>query len=243
LKAIILAAGRGSRMGNLTDEIPKCLIEINGKTLLDKQIESLNSAGIYEIGIVTGYRRDLLLNRNLTFFHNERWEVTNMVSSLACASLWLEKEPCIVSYSDIFYGYTGPFALAKSRAALAVCFDPNWLALWKSRFGDPLLDAEEFRLNSDGTVAAIGYKPASLDQIEGQYMGLLRVSPSGWEEIKRIRSSLAPSIQDQMHMTGTLQQVIDAKKVPVNAIPYVGEWGEVDIVSDLSLYTQSYKSL
>ena len=62
MKAIILAAGRGSRMKELTEEIPKCLLEVEDKALLDRQIESLRGAGIDEIAIVTGYKRELLID-------------------------------------------------------------------------------------------------------------------------------------------------------------------------------------
>lgn len=102
MKAIILAAGRGSRMKGLTDDRPKCLVELEGKPLLDRQIQALGEAGCDEIAIVTGYRRDQLMNRGLVEFSNERWSETNMVSSLACAEDWLQSSPCIVSYSDIF---------------------------------------------------------------------------------------------------------------------------------------------
>ena len=107
MRAIILAAGRGSRMGHLTRASPKCLLEFRGKTLLDWQIDAIRSAGIEKIAIVTGYRRDLLLDRGLVEFHNERWAETNMVVSLSRASSWLREAPCVVSYSDIFYSKTG----------------------------------------------------------------------------------------------------------------------------------------
>ncbi len=102
MKAIILAAGRGSRMNHLTDDIPKCLVKLNGKSLLSRQIESLRKAGISEIGIVTGYKHELLRNVADFEFHNPHWADTNMVSSLVCADSWLRYEPCIVSYSDSF---------------------------------------------------------------------------------------------------------------------------------------------
>ena len=56
MKTIILAAGRGSRMGNLTDEKPKCLLEVFGKPLIEHQIEALTKGGIEDIAIVTGYK-------------------------------------------------------------------------------------------------------------------------------------------------------------------------------------------
>lgn len=236
MKAIILAAGRGSRMKDLTDERPKCLVEMRGKALLDWQLEALRAAGIMEISIVTGYKRELLANRGLVEFHNARWAETNMVSSLACAEAWLKAEPCIVSYSDIFYSPAAAQSLMNCNASLAVTYDPNWLELWTHRFGDPLLDAETFRLTPEHTLAEIGNKPKSLDEVQGQYMGLLRFTPEGWHEVLRIRAGLNPELRDKMHMTGTLQKVIEAAKTPIEAIPYFGKWGEVDSESDLSKY-------
>ncbi|MGE5491994.1 MAG: phosphocholine cytidylyltransferase family protein [Actinomycetota bacterium] len=237
MKAIILAAGRGSRMKAMTDDRPKCLVEFRGKPLLQWQIEALQAAGITDIGIVTGYKRELLADRGLVEFHNPRWSETNMVSSLACARDWLLAEPCIVSYSDIFYESNAVSALMESVAALAITYDTQWLELWSRRFGDPLLDAETFRLNADGTLAEIGGKPSSIAEIEGQYMGLLRFTPAGWSEIEAIRKALPQTDQDRMHMTGTLQRVIDAKRIGIGTVPYTGTWGEIDSIDDLSAYS------
>jgi choline kinase len=236
MKAIILAAGRGSRMKDLTEERPKCLVELHGKTLLDWQLEALRAAGIKEIAIVTGYKRELLADRRLVEFHNVRWAETNMVSSLACVQDWLQAEPCIVSYSDIFYSPVAVQSLMTCTASLAVTYDPNWLELWTQRFGDPLLDAETFRLTSEHTLAQIGKKPMSVDEVEGQYMGLLRFTPEGWAEVLRILSGLTSAQCDRIHMTGTLQRVIDAGCVAIAAVPYHGEWGEVDSAEDLASY-------
>jgi choline kinase len=237
MKAIILAAGRGSRMKNLTDERPKCLVELRNKALLDWQLEALRAAGINEIAIVTGYKRELLVGRGLVEFHNPRWAETQMVSSLICAEALLQAEPCIVSYSDLFYSPAAVQSLMACTWSLAVAYDPNWLELWTQRFGNPLLDAETFRLSPEHTLAEIGNKPKSLDEVQGQYMGLLRFTPKGWAEIVRLLATLAPSEADRMHMTGILQRVVSAGRVAIGAIPYVGEWGEVDSEDDLSLYT------
>lgn len=236
MKAIILAAGRGSRMKDLTDDRPKCLIELRGRPLLDWQLAALREAGIEEIAIVTGYRRELLAGRGLAEFHNPRWAETQMVSSLACAESWLTAEPCIVSYSDIFYHSTAVQSLMACPAALAVTYDPNWLDLWTRRFGNPLLDAESFRLTPSHTLAEIGHRPRAIEEVQGQYMGLLRFTPAGWAEVARIRATLSPEQRDRMHMTGTLQQVIEARRIAIAAIVYEGEWGEVDSAEDLAGY-------
>ena len=237
MRAIILAAGRGSRMKNHTEEKPKCLVALRGRTLLDWQLEALRGAGITEIAVVTGYKRELLTNRGLVEFHNPRWADTNMVSSLACAEDWLVAGPCIISYSDIFYDSSAVKALMASEAALAVTYDPQWRALWTKRFVDPLTDAETFRLNADGSLAEIGERPKTVDEIQGQYMGLLRFTPDGWAEVQRLRAQLSDAERDPIHMTGTLQKVLEAGRVSVAALPTTGPWGEVDSAEDLAAYS------
>jgi len=241
MKAIILAAGRGSRMKKLTDERPKCLVEVKGKTLLDWQLVALREAGINQIAIVTGYKRELLAGRGLKEFYNARWAETNMVSSLAYAQEWLQAEPCIVSYSDIFYSAQAIKSLINSESTLAVTYDKNWLDLWKQRFDDPLLDAETFRLNSDNTLAEIGNKPKTVEEVQGQYMGLLQFTPQSWDEILRIRTKLSSAECDRIHMTGALQKVIEAGRVPIEAVPYELTWGEIDSADDLMAYQNQIK--
>ena len=241
MKAIILAAGRGSRMKNLTDERPKCLVELYDKPLLEHQLAALNQAGIDEIAIVSGYRSELLSDYGLMEFHNVRWIETNMVSSLSCAQDWLQAEPCIVSYSDIFYGASAVKSLIENRDELALTYDPNWLELWSCRFEDPLLDAETFRMAPDQKLSEIGKQPQSIDEVEGQYMGLLRFTPRGWAEVLRIRKKLSSVECDKMHMTETLQRVLEAGNVSITAMPYLGKWGEVDSIEDLSLYKTKIK--
>lgn len=223
-------------MKHLTDERPKCLVEVRGKSLLDRQLEALRTAGITEIAVVTGFKRELLADRGLVEFHNARWAETNMVSSMACAEDWMQVEPCIVSYSDIFYGPAAVRSLMTCEASLAVTYDPDWQALWTQRFGDPLLDAETFRLTPEKTLAEIGKRPTSVDEVQGQYMGLLRFTPEGWAEVTRVRAGLTSDQRDKMHMTDTLQEVIVAGRVAIAAVPYTGDWGEVDSADDLDAY-------
>jgi choline kinase len=123
-------------------------------------------------------------------------------------------------------------------APLAVTYDSNWLALWEKRFGDPLLDAETFRIKPDETLSEIGNKPRSVDEIDGQYMGLLRFTPASWDEVCRVRADLTQLERDKMHMTGTLQRIIDAGRMSVRAVCYDRPWGEIDSPGDLSRYEE-----
>ena len=82
----------------------------------------------------------------------------------------------------------------------------------------------------------IGGKPHSVSQIQGQYMGLLLFTPQGWSEVIRIRSTLSEHQRDSSHMTGTLQLVINEGRLPISALAYQGDWGEVDSQQDLIFY-------
>jgi choline kinase len=236
MKALILAAGRGSRMKGLTDSKPKCLVELHGRALITYQLAALREAGITDIGIVTGYRREMLSYYALTSFYNERWDETNMVSSLSCAGQWLQNNDCIVSYSDIFYEASAITSLIETQANIAITYDPNWLDIWQSRFENPLSDAETFRINVKNELTEIGNQPKSTDQIQGQYMGLLKFTPKGFESLMKLRNELSTDMQDKLHMTAALQKVIESKVLGIKAIPYLGRWGEVDSEDDLACY-------
>lgn len=241
MKAIILAAGRGSRMGGLTEAKPKCLVELAGKPLLARQRDALTGGGATGVGVVRGYRGDLFEEMGLTLFDNPRWAESNMVVSLTCATPWLRAERCIISYSDIFYSAATVRALAACNDEIAMSFDPHWRTLWEKRFSDPLADAETFRLDAQGYVTAIGKKTTDITEIQGQYMGLLSFSPSGWSKVESFLAGFDPKAVDKLDMTSLLSGLI-AQGVKVRAVAAEGAWGEVDSASDLAVYEAMIQS-
>ncbi len=235
MKAIILAAGRGSRMGSLTANQPKCLVKLAGKSLLECQLESLRGSGINEIGIVRGYLAEQLSIPKIKFFDNERWEKTNMVFSLSCAKEWLQNDICIVSYSDIIYSVDAVNILKKAHGDIVINYDKNWLKLWKERFDDPLIDAETFQVDAEGRLLEIGNKPKTIEEIKGQYMGLFKITPKGWEKIENYLSRLTQKEFDPMFVTTLLQNLIHIG-VEISTIPIRDNWFEIDSEKDLKIY-------
>jgi choline kinase len=120
--------------------------------------------------------------------------------------------------------------------SLAITYDPNYLQLWKDRFINPIEDLESFRLNSKSEVLEIGNKISSFDQAEGQYMGLIKITPEIWCEIEAVLSNLSNEIFYTLDMT-SLFNILLEKKIKIKAISIENEkWGEVDQLSDLNLY-------
>lgn len=216
------------------------MVELGGRPLLEWQTASLSLAGVEEVAIVTGWRRELLEGRVSSTFHNKRWMETNMVMSMVCAAKWLEAEPCIVSYSDIFYPPQAVTSLMACKSDIALTYDPNWLELWSRRFSDPLLDAETFRIDAKARIIEIGNKTKRVEDIEGQYMGLLYFTPTGWNSVRHFLEQIGPTRCDKLDMTSLLSELIEGG-ASIQAIPIRGRWGEVDSGSDLAIYDEDFQ--
>ena len=238
MKAIILAAGRGSRMGGLTSEQPKCMTVLGGKPLVQWQLDALRGGGIEKVAIVRGYLPETFC-LPVHYFDNRRWADTNMVLSLAEARPWLRETPCVVSYSDIVYGQDTVARLVAADGDIVITYDPHWRKLWEMRFDDPLKDAETFKIDGTGHLLEIGRRAKSMDEIGGQYMGLLRFTPRGWQQVEDFLTTLTSEQADQLDMTSLLRQLLD-RGVKIFTVAIDEPWYEVDSESDLRLYQQKF---
>ena len=236
IRAVILAAGQGKRLGPLGEDRPKCLVELAGKPLIERQVAALRRGGVDEIAVVRGYRAEMIDFPGLTYFINERWAETNMVMSLAAAGPWLCSGPVIVSYGDIFYRGELVRGLARASGDLIVSYDRAWRDLWTRRFPDPLTDAETFRVNAAGQLLEIGGKTARIEDIEGQYMGLLKFTPPAWRAVEALLSSLDDTLRNRLDVTGLLRRLLEQNGIVIDTFGVDGQWGEIDNPKDVALY-------
>ncbi len=206
MRAIILAAGCGNRMGELTKDYPKAMLPLHGKALIEWQMNALQGAGATDISIVKGYKGDIF-SYPVTYFNNERWKETNMLSTLLCADEWLSQDTCVVSYADIVYQAEAVKKLQNCSGDIAITYDPNWLTLWQQRFDDPLSDAEIFKFK-DNLLLNIGGKATGLHEITGQYMGLLKFTVDGWKKAKSFLEQFSTAEIDKMDMTALLNLML-----------------------------------
>lgn len=243
MKAIILAAGRGSRMNEGTADIPKCMVQLCGKTLLDYCLESLLSAGFErsDIGIVTGYKREKIQVEGVRYFYNADWEKTNMFISLTMAKEWLQNDTCIVSYSDIVYHPAVIKKLMGDNGEIAITYYTGYWELWSKRFAKPLEDLETFKITS-GKLIEIGKKPISKEDVQGQYMGLLCFTPLGWQIIEEAVKKPMPKTLECLDMTTLLQHLLTLG-YDVNTIPTDELWLECDNQYDIQLYEKDFSEL
>ena len=240
MELIILAAGRGSRMGDLTSKLPKCMTVLFNKKLIEWQFSSLDHEAISEIGIVTGYLKNIFKYKKKYFFNNN-WKNSNMVSSLLTAKDWLRNNTCLISYSDIIYEKKIIDQLVESKGDIVITYDPNWLNLWKIRFEDPLTDAENFRINNK-ILENIGGKPKNLSAIQGQYMGLIKFTKVGWNKVENFINKLNKNEVDNLDMTQLFKKLLSHGFL-INCVAIEGKWLEVDTERDLINYKLNYDKL
>ena len=241
MKVIILAAGRGSRLGMRTKDRPKCMCTLQGKTLLDRCLDTLDQAKISreDIAIVTGYCSNMFDIPGVTYFHNENWEKTNMFYSLTMAEEWLKREPCIVCYSDIVFSSKVVQVLIDCSEPLAITSYSGYWSLWEKRMNNPLKDLETFRVNENGLLQEIGKEPQDPQYIQCQFIGLLRFTPESWSWVEEtIRQTLAKPL-NQLDMTTLLHELVQ-RGYDIQTISTDELWLECDSEHDIAVYEEYF---
>jgi choline kinase len=244
MKAIILAAGQGTRLRPLTDDKPKCLVELAGKPLLVHQLETLRTEGVDDIHVVGGYRADQLLFPGVTLHINERFAETNMVTTLFAAEVLMTGEcDLIIAYGDIVYDRRVLAALKAVDAPITLAVDREWRRYWAARMENPLTDAETLKLDDGNRIVELGQKPQSYDDIKGQYTGLIKIRADHVEKLTYTYHAMdRDAIYDgkdfeNMYMTSFLQHLID-KGWEARAAFIDNGWAEVDCEADLVVATE-----
>jgi choline kinase len=240
MKVLILAAGQGTRLRPLTDDRPKCLAPLAGRTLLARQLHAWRACGITDITVVTGYRAEMIVPDGFRCCHNDLYDCTNMVASLFCAEAAMhEGEDLIISYGDVVFEERVGRSLIAAADRVSVVVDTGWRSLWELRMDDPLQDAETLKLTPQGYIRELGLKPGSYADIEGQYMGLIKVRGDAVGPLREAYHQMGADAH--LYMTAFLQHLIDTGW-RVRAVPVQNGWIEIDSLSDLHRYEALWKS-
>jgi len=251
IKVIILAAGQGSRLAPLTNDKPKCMVKLFGKSLLEWQIEKFRKFGIKDISIVTGYKKKLISMDGIKIYHNNNFEKTNMIETLFCAKKEIN-ETVIVSYGDIIFQDNVVQQLIESKDDFSVVIDKEWKRYWDIRFDNPLDDAESLILDSENNIKNIGQKTVTLEEIQGQYIGLMmfkgnstKIIKKFYEKMKELskmgKNPLNSNLPFELsYMTDFLQGLVN-EKYKLKAILIKNGWLELDSMQDYEIYNKLYQ--
>lgn len=256
MKVIILAAGQGTRLRPMTDNCPKCMVKVNGTSIIERQLATMYSCGIKQedITVIAGYKNEVLKaalkGTSIQVIVNEEYETTNMVCSLMCArNLMEQEEDILVSYGDIIYSKEVLKKILDSLENISVVVDDGWYEYWSRRNENPLDDAETLMFDAEDYLTEIGQKTTELAKVQSQYIGLMRFKENGLKAIldvcKEAKERTATGISlwrtdrsyAKMYMTDLLQGLIDEGH-KLRALHINRGWFEIDDVDDLKLVEQ-----
>ena len=230
MKAIILSAGQGSRLGHLVDDRPKCLIDFNGRSLLDRQLDTLEANGVHEVVVVTGFHDDrveeALAKRsggpNVRTIFNPFFKVADNTGSLYMAREELSGDCLVWNGDTLVSNALMKRVVANDRSGICVTIDR------KDSYDDDDMKVVE----EDGRLKAIG-KRLDLETVNAESIGLLSFRAGGAE---RFREAIEHALRTPEGTTIWYLRVIHhlAQSSDVWTFDINGEeWGEVDFPPDV----------
>lgn len=246
MKALIIAAGRGKRLGSYTDNTPKPLVDIKGSSFFNNTIEKLKEIGIKDISAVVGYKKEQFKTiPDITFYENNDWENNNILHSMFCAKEFMDDDIIIV-YADIWFENQPFINLKKSKDDISICVDKDWEDYYIGRTEHPISEAENVHYDNNNNIYNIGkdiYKPDKDNFNIGEFMGLLKISKNiiseFVKEFEELQNNILPTEPFQnaktfknAYLTDFIQYLID-KKYNIKCCLNTKGWSEIDTVQDL----------
>jgi choline kinase len=249
MRAIVIAAGQGTRLRPYTENVPKCMVSINGKTLLERQIEAFRAAGIDDIVVIRGYLGKAIQYPGVTYVDNVDFKNNNILESLFCAKQYLVGD-VIISYGDIVYHPNILLGLAKSQNPAALVVDIDWKKTYEDRTDHPVTEAELCKIVSvqDDYMPSTGHHRIielgkHVDENDGvaEFIGLSKFSAAAIARLQAFYSRAVNKGTDQpFHHAKTLRKAYLSDLLNHAVLedewlyPYYikGGWREIDTVQD-----------
>jgi len=252
-KAIIVAAGRGRRLGQNTNDIPKCMVKVGGRPILHWQLRAMAAAGIRDIVIVRGYLGERIDpgTTAVRFIDNREWERNNILASLICAGAEFAGG-FYFSYCDIVYAPSVVARLAteaENPAAASLIVDRRWADAYQGRDLHPVSEAELAAVESTPErVVQVGKGAVPAANAVSEFIGLAHFSSAGAEALaahwqRALRDGLdAPfgraKTLRQAYLTDALNAMAGAGEL-LRPVFIDGEWREIDTQQDLAAAEQA----
>ena len=249
-QVILIAAGRGKRLGTHTDEIPKCMVPVAGTPMFGWVWKALSSVGAKRLVVIRGYRGDVLetfiraIVPDAIFVDNDEWQTNNVLLSLDKARAYLDR-PTYLTYSDIVFTPAVAQAAAASPAEIGLVIDREFRTIYEGRTEHPLDEGEVSDLMPDGTVARVGKRALPPGDAIGEFIGLVKLGARGATMFARSLAALAHRFEGRedepfqraaryrnAYLTDLLQELIDTG-IQVDPILISGQWREIDTGQDL----------
>ena len=239
-KALIIAAGLGSRLKKHTENLPKCMLDFGGKTLLQRQLDSYKKNGIKDISLIRGYKKEKINYKGIKYFENTDYKNNNILNSIFYAEKVINGN-IIISYSDILFDSSVVERTLSSNHDISVIVDIDWRGYYVGRKDHPISEAENVIFNSNNEVEKIGKINTENEEVHGEFIGMIKLSNRGTEIFKEHFHRLkkiywnkpfqrAKTFQ-KAYLTDFIQELVDIG-IKVHCVIIESGWKEIDTVED-----------
>lgn len=248
MRPVIIAAGRGSRLQNETDDLPKTLVEVMGRPMLEWILEALRAAGFrrQDVVFICGYRAEIIKTRypEFTYVTNHDWQNNNILLSLMMARDYL-KDGFVSTYGDIVYEGEIVQKLVASTADITLGCDTAWRRRYVGRTQHPETDAEKLR--ADGKRVSELSRMIAGEQADGEFIGVMKASAGGarsllqafdWAERRHAGGVFREGRSFQKAYLIDLLAEMLAQGTPIERENTAGGYMEIDTLQDLSMSTR-----
>jgi len=234
-RALVLAAGRGKELGVLTEDRPKAMVEIAGKPLLERMVETFNQIGIKDITVVRGYHKEAIDLPNVTYVDNDEHATTQEAYSLF-KGLEGMSGSVLMAYGDVLFQKFIPMDLFESESDFCIAVDPSWRGgTNEGRYRDLVTCDRPFHWSAfnqrTSLVKMSTTTPA--DQVHGEWIGLMKMTGAGVAQLLELAGGVTdPDRLRSMRMADVFDLLI-ANDRQVEVVYIRGHWLDVDDLHDV----------
>ena len=242
MNAIILAAGEGTRLQPETTDIPKCMVKLFDKSLLEIQIDVFKKCGVNDISIVTGYLADKITFPSINCFKNENYSSTAGNESLFCAKEKLQ-DSTIITYGDLVFEKAVIEQVIDFKGDIGIAVELDWKLHYGGRTLHPMSEADNIMFDKEGNILEIRKNIQKPNSKIGEFVGIVKLSKKGssillkkFYELQKSHNGRfhnAPSLK-QAIIPDMIQELIDSE-INVEPILISGKWCEIDTLQDLEI--------
>ena len=239
-KALIIAAGLGSRLKDHTEDLPKCMLDFGGKTLLQRQLDAYKKNGIKNISLIRGYKKEKINYKGIKYFENTDYRNNNILNSIFYAEEVINGS-IIIAYSDILFDTSVVQRAINSDYDISVVVDIDWRGYYVGRKDHPISEAENVIFNSNNEVEKIGKINTGNEEVHGEFIGMIKLSNRGTEifkehfhRLKKIywnKPFQRAKVFQKAYLTDFIQELVDIG-VKVHCVIIESGWKEIDTVED-----------
>ena len=251
MKAIVIAAGMGIRLNPMTNDKPKCMLEIKGKTILQHQLDAFHANGITNISIIKGYKKEAIDYAGLKYYINDNYRNNNILNSLFYAEEEMNNE-FIASYSDILFDAEVVKGAIESSRDIAIVVDIDWKGYYEERTEHPINEAENVIFDADNNVVEIGKIVSNKRAVDGEFIGMLKCTKKGAEIFREYfhkaknefygKPFIRAKTFDQAYLTDFIQYLVN-NSVKVKCATIERGWIEIDTVQDFERAEKKYNEI